>query len=78
MEKPVVAQKGPYILETTTGKYAWCACGRSKGQPFCDGSHAGTGIVPNIVEIPETKTVAWCGCKQTNNPPFCDGSHDKL
>ncbi len=24
--------------------YWWCACGRSKSQPFCDGSHKGTRI----------------------------------
>ena len=22
--------------------YYWCACGLSKKQPFCDGSHSGT------------------------------------
>ena len=26
--------------------YWWCACGRSKTQPFCDGSHKGTAFRP--------------------------------
>lgn len=24
----------------------WCACGRTACQPYCDGSHRGTGITP--------------------------------
>jgi CDGSH-type Zn-finger protein len=60
------------------GTYFWCACGRSQGQPFCDGSHKGTGFAPLKIEIAEAKTVAWCGCKHTHNGCFCDGSHSKL
>ena len=37
-EEPVVAQKGPYKVELLEGyRYAWCSCGLSKQQPFCDG-----------------------------------------
>ncbi len=75
---PKIARKGPYVMEMQPGKYAWCACGMSKNQPFCDGSHKGTGFKPVVVEIKETKTVAWCGCKHTQKPPFCDGTHKKL
>ncbi|MFW6328287.1 MAG: CDGSH iron-sulfur domain-containing protein, partial [Bacteroidota bacterium] len=25
-------------LETGPGTYFWCTCGKSKKQPFCDGS----------------------------------------
>ena len=60
------------------GEYWWCACGRSKSQPFCDGSHKGTGLAPKRVEITEAKTVAWCGCKHSANAPFCDGTHSRL
>lgn len=78
MSEVKIAQKGPYVQEVKPGKYFWCACGRSSSQPFCDGSHRGTGITPVRKEITETKKVAWCGCKHTNTPPFCDGTHRKL
>ena len=33
-----IAQKSPYKIELTAGQeYWWCACGRSKNQPLCDG-----------------------------------------
>jgi len=73
-----IAQKSPYVLDMEPGKKAWCACGLSSNQPFCDGTHKGTGFSPVIVDIEEEKKVAWCGCKQSSNPPFCDGTHAKL
>ena len=78
MTKPRCAQRGPYVLQVQPGTYAWCACGLSKKQPFCDGSRAPTGIVPVIEEITTARQVAWCGCKTTLAKPFCDGSHAKL
>lgn len=78
MAEPKVAQKSPYVLEVTPGKYAWCACGRSSNQPYCDGSHRGTGLSPVVETVTETRKVAWCGCKHTRKPPFCDGSHGRL
>ena len=78
MAEPEKNQMSPYVQEMAPGKYAWCACGKSKGQPFCDGSHQGSGITPILTEIEEKKTVAWCGCKQSQNKPFCDGSHSRL
>ncbi len=78
MDKPVIAQKAPYVLDNEPKNYFWCACGKSSGQPFCDGSHKGTSFTPLKATIEEKKKNAWCGCKQTNNPPFCDGSHAKL
>lgn len=73
-----IPQRGPYVKEEKPGKRAWCACGLSVRQPYCDGSHAETKLSPVIVEFKETKTVAWCGFKQTKTPPYCDGSHSKL
>jgi len=73
-----IAQKSPYVLDMEPGKKAWCSCGLSTSQPFCDGSHKGTGFSPVIVAIEDAKKVAWCGCKQSSNPPYCDGSHSKL
>ena len=77
-EEPIIAQKSPYVLEVEPGKYAWCACGRSQKQPYCDGSHRGTEFRPVIEDVTEAKTVAWCGCKRTGGKPFCDGTHNTL
>lgn len=68
----------PFVLEMKPGRYAWCSCGESRKQPFCDGSHGSTGMLPHIEIITETKTVAWCGCKSTETPPYCDGTHKKF
>ena len=78
MSDPVIAQKSPYAEDLEPGTYYWCACGRSQDQPWCDGAHQGTGIVPVEFTIDEAKTVYLCGCKQTKNPPFCDGTHNNL
>jgi CDGSH-type Zn-finger protein len=79
MSIPTIAQKGPYPVAVEAGKsYYWCACGRSKGQPFCDGSHAGTGLSPIKFEAAESKTVYLCGCKSSKSGVFCDGSHATL
>lgn len=79
MAEPIPAQKAPYEVELEAGKkYAWCACGRSRTQPFCDGSHKDTGLGPVILEVEESKTVYLCGCKASGNAPYCDGSHTAL
>ncbi|MGQ0658740.1 MAG: CDGSH iron-sulfur domain-containing protein [Chromatiales bacterium] len=78
MSEAVVAQKGPYALELDAGSYWWCACGRSRNQPFCDGSHQGTGLVPMEFKLAERTRVWLCGCKHTAGSPFCDGTHKRL
>jgi len=78
MKKGQIAEKSPIMLEMEPGTYYWCACGKSKNQPFCDGSHKGSEFSPKEVKIEKKQTVWWCRCKQTDNPPFCDGSHKKL
>jgi CDGSH-type Zn-finger protein len=79
MEKAVVADNTPHILELESGKtYAWCACGKSANQPWCDGSHQGSSFSPKVFTVDETKKAAMCMCKQTKNPPYCDGSHMSL
>lgn len=66
------------MQQVEPGEYWWCACGRSKGQPFCDGSHKGTGLQPKKVEITEAGSVAWCMCKHSGDGAFCDGTHGRL
>ena len=76
---PILAQKGPYPTEVIEGKnYFWCACGQSKNQPFCDGSHKDTAFTPVKYTAEETKKVLFCGCKQTKDQPICDGTHYKI
>ena len=78
MAEPIIAKRSPYVLTETPGERFWCACGRSKSQPYCDGSHPGTGIEPVKVDLHKVGKVAWCGCKHTENKPYCDGTHAKL
>ena len=78
MAEPVIAARVPAVLTLEPGTYHWCACGRSVNQPFCDGSHAGTGITPVSFEVEEEKRVALCQCKRTAKRPMCDGTHNSL
>jgi CDGSH-type Zn-finger protein len=78
-EEAVTANKSPFAVELVQGeRYYWCACGRSKSQPFCDGSHQGTGLEPVAFTAEKTETAYLCGCKRTANRPFCDGTHNTL
>lgn len=78
MPDPTIAQKSPIVKKMPAGTYWWCACGLSKDQPFCDGSHKGSGFAPKKVVLTDEQTVAWCACKHTANGAFCDGTHKKL
>ena len=80
MDKPIIASRKPYYAELKAGQtYLWCRCGRSKRQPFCDGSHVGTGFEPiAYVGKCNGEEVLFCGCKQTGDAPFCDGTHANL
>lgn len=78
MEKPVIVQKKSLKLDMEPGTYYWCACGRSNNQPFCDGSHKGTGFKPEKVVIEEPKLVAWCMCRYSEKGAICDGKHREL
>ena len=79
MSVPTIAQKGPYPVQVEAGaSYYWCSCGLSKTQPFCNGSHAGTGLSPIKFEAIETKTATFVAARAAKVASFCDGSHTKL
>ncbi|MFN7364825.1 MAG: CDGSH iron-sulfur domain-containing protein [Alphaproteobacteria bacterium] len=76
LDHPHCPQNSPYCVEVEEGKtYAWCTCGLSLTQPFCDGQHKGTGFRSHKWVAPKTEKVFLCGCKRTGKEPFCDGSH---
>jgi len=63
MSEAKIAQKSPILEELDAGKsYFWCACGRSKSQPFCDGSHTGTVFSPVKYEAAQSEKVFFCCC----------------
>ncbi|MBV1700997.1 MAG: CDGSH iron-sulfur domain-containing protein [Hyphomicrobiales bacterium] len=79
MSEPHIAQKAPYKVEVTEGKtYYWCACGQSKTQPLCDGSHKGSTFTPVAYTADKTGDAYMCGCKHSKTAPMCDGSHKAL
>ena len=55
--------------------YLWCKCGKSKDQPFCDGSHHGSNFKPVLFEVKRTGNYKMCNCKLTKAGPFSDNTH---
>lgn len=75
----IVASRSPFAVDVQAGRdYDWCSCGRSAKQPFCDGSHQGTGFAPVRYTADADRTVYFCGCRQSAAGQFCDGAHQKL
>lgn len=79
MTTPEIAARAPIGADVEAGKsYFWCACGQSKTQPYCDGSHKGSAFSPVKWTAAETKKVWFCACKQTKGAPLCDGTHKSV
>jgi len=69
----------PFKVAVEAGKtYLWCACGNTKTEPMCDGSHKGETVTPLAYAADTTGEVVFCGCKHSLTKPLCDGSHTKF
>ncbi len=78
-DMPEIGGQRPIVIEVEAGEsYWWCACGRSKTQPFCDGSHKPTAFRPIEFKADKSEQVWFCACKRSGKKPMCDGSHKKL
>jgi CDGSH iron-sulfur domain-containing protein 3 len=79
MTEAVIAARAPLTVDVEAGRtYWWCACGRSASQPFCDGSHKGTGITPVRYDASGSGRTWFCACKRSARAPLCDGTHRQL
>lgn len=76
---PRVDCTDPALLHLVRGQdYLWCTCGRSRRQPFCDGSHSGSDLKPLRFTPAKSQTFWLCNCKYTRTPPYCDAAHNRL
>ena len=78
-EEVHIAGRSPAAIELEPGKkYAFCVCGRSQGQPFCDGSHKETPFTLHVFTAESSENKWFCMCKHTKNVPYCDSTHKTL
>ncbi len=69
---PDTRVRAPVEADVEAGKvYWWCVCGRSQDQPFCDGSHKGTGLAPLRYQATDSGKKLFCACKRTAQAPLC-------
>ena len=65
--QPEIGGRAPLAVDVEAGKsYWWCACGRSKSQPFCDGSHKGTAFSPVEWKAQQAEQAWFCACKRSS------------
>ncbi len=75
----VVFDNKPVAVDLEEGReYYFCTCGKSINQPFCDGSHNGSDMSPQVFTAQLTGTAYLCQCKKSGNLPFCDGAHSAV
>ena len=78
-EMPEIGGRQPLPVKVEAGiTYWWCACGRSKSQPFCDGSHKAGTFTPIEFKPTKSEVVYLCACKRSAKKPACDGTHKTL
>lgn len=76
---PIIAENKPLKVTLEKGnKYYFSTCGKSRNQPFCDGSHKGIAFKPESFTAEESGDAYLCACKHTHNTPFCDGTYKKF
>ena len=73
----------PIKIKCKEGRtYMWCACGLSRNQPFCDGTHRFTQLGATLKPLPwtckQTGYYWFCNCKRSAKRVFCDGTHVEL
>lgn len=81
MTQQKIYKKEPAQVTLEKGKmYAFCTCGHSEKQPFCDGSHRKKAPDYKSFKFEAEKDgdVWLCQCKKTKGVPFCDGTHNNL
>ena len=79
MKKPVIVDLKPMAVTLSAGDTkAWCSCGLSSTQPYCNGAHAGSDFTPTVFSAGKDGESWLCLCKHTGNPPYCDGTHATL
>ena len=69
MSNAKVAGKAPQMEQLEEGKtYAWCACGKSENQPWCNGAHAGSEFTPTVFQAEEAKNSCYVYVQAIKEP----------
>ena len=79
---PRIAKLEPARVTVEEGKaYFWCACGHTKTEPWCDGSHKAVSTIRPVKWVaPKSGVANVCACRHTKREGrvLCDGGHVHL